>query len=189
LLNDQGPKRSNQAKTIWKLPYHSVDPELYATISQVCFGHVSDRLYSASFDKTVKVWDLAESGHATCVETLRHKSNVELRALSHQSSNILATCQRTLEASIPIYDLLDSMPWVAPKTTLQSPRAWKGKVYPSSLLLGTIRGTSYLVPSKRRHSSRPMDPIVRKLGRQYCYGEGLQNCTRHSIEMYCSYTR
>jgi len=107
----------------------------------------------------------------------------------HQSSNILAKCQRTLEASIPIYDLLDSKPWVAPKTTLQSPRAWKVKVYPSSLLLGTIRGTSYLVPSKRRHSSRPMDPIVRKLGRQYCYGEGLQNCTRHSIEMYCSYTR
>lgn len=79
------------------------------------------------------------------METLRHESNVEFLALSHQSSNLLATCQRTLEASIRIYDLLDSKPWVALKTTLQSPRAGRFRVYPISLLLGTTLGTSHLV--------------------------------------------
>ena len=85
--------------------YNAVDPELYATVSHVCFGPEGDRMYSASFDKTVKVWDLSVIRQPTCVETIRHDAKVELLAISTLPQRLLATGQRTYDNSIQVYHL------------------------------------------------------------------------------------
>ena len=130
--------------------YNSVDHELYTTVSHVCFGQDNDRLYSASFDKTVKIWDLTSFEAPACVETLRHDAQVELLAVSSNHVGLLASGQRTLENSIRVYDLdyLDLEDRESSEASiffLGSSRAKRSNLYPTCLLWGRIECTSSLL--------------------------------------------
>lgn len=65
------------------------DPRLYMSVTDMQW--VGDRLYTASFDKTVKIWDASCSNDISCVQSLMHDSQVELTTVSPFDSNILAT--------------------------------------------------------------------------------------------------
>lgn len=65
------------------------DPRLYMSVTDMQW--VGDRLYTASFDKTVKIWDASCSNNISCVQSLVHDSQVELTTISPFNSNILAT--------------------------------------------------------------------------------------------------
>lgn len=68
-------------------PTSTQDPRLFATVSSTQW--VGEQLYSASFDKTVKIWDI---GHgASCVRTLTHDAQVEVMAASKYLPHLLAT--------------------------------------------------------------------------------------------------
>lgn len=130
--------------------YNAVDPELYTTVSHVCFGYESDLLFTASFDKTVKIWDVASGKKAKCVQTLQHQAKVELLSLGHQPMRILATGQRATKNSIMLYDIdqygLKDSPTDA-TAKLKSDRASKFKfnIYPTCLLFGPSQSSECLL--------------------------------------------
>ena len=86
------------------------DRHLYMSVSAVqWFG---DKLYTASYDDTVKVWDVSTHANATCVQTLRHRSKVDVMARSNFHENVLATGTKSvglwnLAAANPTYTALD----------------------------------------------------------------------------------
>ncbi|KAJ5999652.1 hypothetical protein N7481_000061 [Penicillium waksmanii] len=68
-------------------PTSTQDSRLFATVSSTQW--VGEQLYSASFDKTVKMWDIGYG--ASCVRTLTHDAQVEVMAASKYRPNLLAT--------------------------------------------------------------------------------------------------
>ena len=129
--------------------YNAVDPRLFTTVSHVCFQD-SSTMYTSSFDRTIKIWDLEHKSGGHRVQTLPHSANVDVMTLSSKLSHCLASGQRTFEDSIRVYDLLsiarngDSQP-ATPKTTFSSSRAQKHELYPTCLQWGTISMTSNLL--------------------------------------------
>ena len=69
-------------------------------VRSVAFSHDSTRLASASWDRTVKIWD-ASSG--TCVHTLEgHSSSVSLVAFSHDSTQLASALE---DSTVKIWDV------------------------------------------------------------------------------------
>ena len=113
--------------------YDSVDSELYTTITSVTFDIERDRMYSASYDKTVKIWDVAQKNVPTCFYTLQHDAPVDHLAVS-KDYPIFATGQMATDQSIRIYESSQHSPFLA--MTFTSPRASKLNVHPTGLQLG-----------------------------------------------------
>ncbi|KAI9721277.1 MAG: hypothetical protein M1812_002439 [Candelaria pacifica] len=121
--------------------YDACDPMLYITLTGVQFSATGHRLYTSSYDHTVKVWDLSKSSQTRCIATLQHEDEVELIALSNQYHNVLTTGTRILENAIRIYDIKADNDDVSLShyITLCSPRAMRypqKELYPSSLRWG-----------------------------------------------------
>lgn len=66
--------------------YNTTDPNLYMSVSAVQWSR-PDRLYTASYDNTVKVWDT--SNEAQCINTLNHPGSVQVMDVSQ--NDIVAT--------------------------------------------------------------------------------------------------
>lgn len=76
----------------WTLRPASVgaaDPRGFSSVIAVQW--LGDRLYSASYDHTVKIWDVTASPRASCLRTLKHDSRVVVMALSSWMPNFVAT--------------------------------------------------------------------------------------------------
>ncbi|OAT14119.1 WD repeat protein [Blastomyces gilchristii SLH14081] len=69
------------------VPSNVTDPSLYMTVSAVSWR--GDSLYTASFDNTVKIWDVSTHAGAKCVNTLLHDGRVMDMAVSR--SGFIAT--------------------------------------------------------------------------------------------------
>ncbi|KAJ5129116.1 hypothetical protein N7526_007282 [Penicillium atrosanguineum] len=81
------------------------DPRSFSSVIAVQW--LGERLYSASYDQTVKVWDVTTSPRASCLRTLKHDSKVVVMALSSWMPNFVATGARGFE----LWDLTaDSAP-------------------------------------------------------------------------------
>jgi len=128
--------------------YNAVDPELYTTVSHVSFNHKGDRLFSTSFDKTLKIWDVSSAKEAKCLQTIRQEAQIELLALSHKPIELLATGQRTMFEPIRIYDIEkyghedsknDS------SAEMSSSRAAKFKLHPTCLQWGPSPSTATML--------------------------------------------
>ncbi|KAJ5105120.1 hypothetical protein NUU61_002467 [Penicillium alfredii] len=99
-----------QASSLKELPNHWIprpessnvnDQRLFMTVSAMQWS--GQRLYTASYDHTVKIWDVATHKNASCLQTLRHDSKVVVMAPSSDDPNILATGTR----SFGIWDTRD----------------------------------------------------------------------------------
>ncbi|KAI1973228.1 hypothetical protein LOZ51_001300 [Ophidiomyces ophidiicola] len=71
--------------------YVMVDPKLYMTVNSLHWTNCGNRLYSASFDKTVKLWDVTSHNNATCINTFSHPERVRELAVSPFDSQLVAT--------------------------------------------------------------------------------------------------
>ncbi|EEH43419.2 uncharacterized protein PADG_08344 [Paracoccidioides brasiliensis Pb18] len=70
-------------------PHNVTDPNLYMSVSAVHWR--DDSLYTASYDSTVKVWDVSTHSGARCVNTLRHHGRVTVMAVS-KSGTVATGC-------------------------------------------------------------------------------------------------
>lgn len=65
------------------------DARLFQTVSAIQW--FDNRLYTASYDRTVKIWDVDPNRTPSCLQTLRHEKKVEVMARSNRAPHILAT--------------------------------------------------------------------------------------------------
>ncbi|KAL1958347.1 hypothetical protein VTO42DRAFT_4664 [Malbranchea cinnamomea] len=74
----------------------TVDQNLYMTVSAVKWSNCGQRLYTSSYDQTVKVWDVSRHIDTTCIQTLRHPGKVHVMAISDLENGMIATgCENT----------------------------------------------------------------------------------------------
>ncbi|KAG5288060.1 WD domain-containing protein [Histoplasma ohiense] len=66
------------------IPNNVTDPNLYMTVSAVSWR--GETLYTASYDNTVKIWDVSTHTGAKCVNTLPHCGRVMVMAVSNSGS-------------------------------------------------------------------------------------------------------
>ncbi|EEP79233.1 predicted protein [Uncinocarpus reesii 1704] len=71
--------------------YVMVDPNLYMTVTATHWTSCGNRLYTASFDRTVKLWDVSSHDNSRCIKTLRHPGEVQEMAVSKFDSQLVAT--------------------------------------------------------------------------------------------------
>ncbi|EFE35786.1 WD repeat protein [Trichophyton benhamiae CBS 112371] len=67
------------------------DSQLYTSISAVAWSNDGTRMFSSSYDRTVKVWDTSSHENTKCITTLRHPGKVLVMALSKVDNSRLAT--------------------------------------------------------------------------------------------------
>ena len=123
--------------------YNACDPVLQTSVTATRFSLDGDRMYTASYDHTVKVWDVSQRGKPFVVDTFNHDAEVELAATSSFFSGCLATGSRTRENSIRVYytpESDDAQGAAYEYEVLSSSRAKKHsneELNPSSLQWGT----------------------------------------------------
>lgn len=136
----RGPN-SNQAV------YDACDPMVYTTVSSLQFSGDGRRLYSASHDKTVKIWDVPSS---SCIKTLRHHALVSELDVSNYFQNVFAAATKTIANSIHVYfpESDDSSDPRLSSVQFESPRAKSGRrgtLFPGCLRWGKTMNTSRLL--------------------------------------------
>ena len=130
--------------------FNAMDPWLYYTVSSVEFSPNGRRMYTASYDRTVLVWDLEqETARGRLLNRLEHEDVVDIVSISNHYPNIIATASKTLEGSIRIYRIR-SKPGSGtdPVRELSSAKAVKQahkEIYPSCIRWGSHGSVAHLI--------------------------------------------
>jgi WD40 repeat protein len=101
------------------------DSDLYMSISAVKWH--GDRLYTASYDNTVKIWDVSTHSDAACIRTLPHIGKVQVMAKSDFETDLLATgCE---DSATPFqlwrtWNVSEPLPTIARVDMTPSSLAW-----------------------------------------------------------------
>ncbi|MCJ1486492.1 hypothetical protein MMC06_006669 [Schaereria dolodes] len=130
--------------------YNTLDPKLYTTVTSVCFSAQGERMFSGSYDKTIKIWDVSNPRQCKCFESLTHDAEIDLLAISPIYDNILASGQHTTDGSIRVYELDVNTPEEGAGSSavfhrLSSHRAEKYNLFPSALQWGHTSMTANLL--------------------------------------------
>ena len=82
--------------------YDACDPNVYETVTSIAFSSTGDRMYTASHDCTVKIWDVAAGKHE-CLSTFRHEAWVTSMEVSEQRHCLFATASKCVKDAVRIY--------------------------------------------------------------------------------------
>ncbi|KAL8712809.1 MAG: hypothetical protein Q9220_003017 [cf. Caloplaca sp. 1 TL-2023] len=130
--------------------YQACDPVVYKTVTSVQFSPGGDVLYTASHDKTAKLWNLSStSRRPSCLATLLHDAEVTSLEVSNYYPGVFATASKTINNSIRVYQpeepgLLDRYQ----TTGFSSSRALKHAdwdIFPECIRWGITAGTKHLL--------------------------------------------
>ena len=128
--------------------YDACDPMVYKTVTAIAFAPTGNRMYTASHDQTVKIWDTSTK---TCQGTLSHNGWVTSIEASTEVDGLFATATKTTHDSIRIYyskdDSLSYTPFSSSRAEVRSD--WE--IYPECLRWGTQPYTSHLLLAGFHH--------------------------------------
>ena len=82
--------------------YDTCDPMVYETVSSVSFSSMSNHMYTASHDGTLKIWKVSSKG-CSCVQTLQHDAKVTSIETSANQPQLFATGSETIQNAIRVY--------------------------------------------------------------------------------------
>ncbi|KAJ6164343.1 WD repeat protein [Penicillium chermesinum] len=88
------------SSALYELPDHwtlhpSNGERIYASVTDTQW--VGQRLYTSSYDNTVKIWDAGNEGRPSRVGTLQHDSQVVVMAVSGLQPNLIATGTKSFQ--------------------------------------------------------------------------------------------
>ena len=124
--------------------YDACDPNVYETVTSIAFAPIGTRMYTASHDRTVKIWDTALR---SCQATLRHDAWVTSIEASTQIPGLFATATKKTQNAIRVYysqssdDALVHSHFSSSRAELRPD--WQ--IYPECLRWGPTPYTSHLL--------------------------------------------
>ncbi|KAL8699719.1 MAG: hypothetical protein Q9201_005845 [Fulgogasparrea decipioides] len=128
--------------------YQACDPMVYKTVTSVEFSPWGRLLYTASHDKTAKIWDVT-SGRPTCLKTLSHNAEVTSLEVSTHYPGCFATAAKAIDHAIRVYQTeLHDTEAVYRYTGYSSSQATKHRdrdIYPECIKWGLAPGTKHLL--------------------------------------------
>ncbi|KAI9840775.1 MAG: hypothetical protein M1837_001305 [Sclerophora amabilis] len=129
--------------------FNTMDPWLYYTVSSVAFSSTGQHLATASFDHTVKIWDVNKPAiQPTLLQNLPHNGIVDIVSASAHHPGLLATGAQSIDKGVRVYNIdLDDLSSCDPEP-YTSPRALKypdKKIYPVSLRWGQHEAVRHLL--------------------------------------------
>ncbi|KAL8773948.1 MAG: hypothetical protein Q9209_001378 [Squamulea sp. 1 TL-2023] len=135
--------------------YDACDPKVYKSITSVHFSPWGGLLYTASQDKTAKIWDVSSAKLPSCICTLLHNSEVTSLEVSIHYPQVFATAAKSVDDSIRVYRPLQEVesPVGASQigyqfTAFSSTRALKHRsqdIFPECLRWGLAPGSQHLL--------------------------------------------
>ena len=83
--------------------YAACDPKVYKTVSAIQYSPEGTRMFTASHDRTVKIWDVPVNGLPSCNLTLAHDAILAQLHASSRLPNVFATGSQTTANAIRVY--------------------------------------------------------------------------------------
>ena len=122
--------------------YDACDPMVYKTVTAIAFAPTGNRMYTASHDQTVKIWDTSTKA---CQSTLNHSGWVTSIEASTQIDGLFATATKTTHDSIRIYNSNDESLLYSHFSSSRAEMRPNSQIYPECLRWGTQSYTSHLL--------------------------------------------
>jgi len=139
------PETINSGPNSVQETYNACDPKVYQTVESVAFSPTGDRMYSASHDHNVKIWDVPSR---RCTTTLKHEANVTSVDVSTQHHGLFASASHCINDSIRVYYPNESQELGLDHILFSSPSAVakpKCEIYPECIRWGPSAHTSHLL--------------------------------------------
>lgn len=126
--------------------YDACDPMVYETISSIAFCPITSRMYTASHDSTVKIWDTSVK-QDRCLSTLYHDAKVTSIEVSAQRPGLFATASEVIENSIRIYYAggLETNPNHVEFSSSRAKLRPDWHIHPECLRWGSTASTSHML--------------------------------------------
>ncbi|KAL6720183.1 hypothetical protein ACLMJK_002104 [Lecanora helva] len=127
--------------------YDACDPMVYETVSSIAFSPTADRMYTASNDCTVKIWD-TKKPQQTCLRTLYHDAKVISVEASTHKAGLFATGSDTPNNPVRIYyaaEPEDSLPFYIGFHSSRAQAKPDSNIYPECIRWGLTPHTSHLL--------------------------------------------
>ena len=124
--------------------YDACDPKVYETVTSIAFSPTEERMFTASHDCTVKIWDIS-AGKNQCLRTLRHNAWVTSVEVSEHRQGLFATASKCVKDAVRIYyDHANPSCYMTFSASRAEARPdWK--IYPECLRWGPNQYNSHLL--------------------------------------------
>ncbi|KAL9103660.1 MAG: hypothetical protein Q9163_001319 [Psora crenata] len=125
--------------------YNTCDPMIYQTVNSVAFSIDGSQMYTASRDKTVKVWDTT-GNKPTCLQTIKHEAIVSGVDVCRTCVGVFATASQHITGSIRVYHRTEDGTAKQSPMVLSSSRAEARpglKIFPECIRWGTSAHTGH----------------------------------------------
>ena len=159
------PETIGQGPNSIQETYNTCDPMIYQTVNSVAFSLDGTRMYTASRDESVKVWDTAKDHHM-CLETLDHNAVVSGVDVSRSNLGVFATASQCIEKSVRVYYKTENGTVDPTPVTFSSSRAEarRGqKILPECVRWGTTAHTKqYLLAGFAQWENLGRDDLARE---------------------------
>ncbi|OHF02427.1 WD repeat domain-containing protein [Colletotrichum orchidophilum] len=135
----------------------SQSPWLYSSVVSSDYDRINDRAYTSSFDKTVKVWKVDDTGaKMEALGTWAHMGNVNFVVVSKHESGMVATAADVPTQAVRVYRVDNDNVSQSPYQVFTGARAWdegdekttatqKWAYFPATMQWGLAQGVQHFL--------------------------------------------